>query len=137
MRHPILSGSGYKFYAPIWIFIIIAHGGVLYSYHGFPIQISLIDSLTYNIIFAAITPGFWYVVTFANLSKDDFSLASTHLVAALLSVGLWSSLSGYLLSFIFSDQQVYLQFSEDSNIWRFIVGVMYYSISVLLFYYQV
>ncbi|MCP4457992.1 MAG: hypothetical protein GY816_08210, partial [Cytophagales bacterium] len=134
MKHPILSGSGLKIYTLVWVAAILTQGSILFFYYGFPAKIIVGDSLIYNLLFAAITPGFWYIVRFASLSKDDLALAGTHVVAAFLSILMWSSLSGYVLQLLFSDQPDYLQFQEDSYIWRLIVGVMYYSISVLIYY---
>ena len=134
MKHPILNGAGFKFYLLTWAFVMIAQGSVLFLYYGFSIEIVVGDSLIYNLLFAAIAPGFWYIVKFATLSKDYLALAGTHIVAAILSVLLWSSLADYSLQLIFPNRLTYLQFQEDSYIWRLIIGVMYYSISVLIFY---
>lgn len=134
MRHPILSGSGYKPYTLVWVFVMLVHGAVLYFYYSYPLQVAAADSLIYNLIFGAIAPGFWYIVSFANLSKDELSLAGTHLVAAAMTVLLWATVSNRLLQFLFIGETEYLLFLNDSYIWRLIIGVMYYSISILMFY---
>lgn len=134
MRHPILSGSGYKPYTIVWVFVMLIHGTVLHFYYGYPFPIAAADSLTYNLTFGAIAPGFWYIVSFANLNKDELSLAGTHIVAAAMSVLLWATISNRVLQFLFLDETSYLQFLSDSYIWRLIIGVMYYSITILVFY---
>lgn len=134
MRHPILSGSGYKPYTLVWVFVMLIHAGVLYFFYDYPLQIATADSLTHNLLFGSIAPGFWYIVSFANLTKDELSLAGTHLVAAVLSVLLWATISRRVLQFFFVSETAYLQFLEDSYIWRLIIGVMYYSITILMFY---
>lgn len=82
MKHPILSGSGYKLYTLVWLIVMTAHGSVLYFYYDFSIAIAVADSFTFNLIFGVITPGFWFIVTFGSLNRDELSLLVTHVVAA-------------------------------------------------------
>lgn len=133
MKHPILSGSGYKLYALILMVVMLIHGSVLYFYE-FQIGIAIADSFIYNTFYAILAPGLWYIVSFASLSKDDLALAGTHIAAAVLTVLLWSSLSELILRLIFSNQLEYKDFLDESYIWRLIIGVLYYSITVLIFY---
>ncbi|MEP1096985.1 MAG: histidine kinase [Cyclobacteriaceae bacterium] len=134
MRHPILSGSGYKLYALILGVIMLIHGSVLYFYYGFPVTTAIGDSVLYNALFGVLAPGLWYIVSFASLSKDELALAGTHLAAAVLTVFLWTSISDFALGLIFSAEIEYGEFLDDSYIWRLIIGVLYYSITVLIFY---
>ena len=134
MKHPILSGSGYKLYTIVWLIVIAAHGSVLYFYYDFAIAIAIADSLTFNLIFGVITPGFWFIVTFGSLNRDELSLLGTHLGAAFLTILLWLSLSNYILGLLFYGETEYLQFLANSKVWRIIIGILFYSISVLIFY---
>ncbi|MEO9483550.1 MAG: histidine kinase [Ekhidna sp.] len=134
MKHPILSGSGYKLYTMIWFVVMTAHGSVLYFYYDFSMAIAVGDSLIYNLIFGVITPGLWFIVTFGSLNKDELSLIGTHTGAAFLTIVVWLSLSSYSLKLIFAAESAYLQFLTDSKIWRMIIGILFYSISVLIFY---
>lgn len=134
MKHPILSGSGYKLYVIIWIALMFIHGAVLYFNYGFALEVAALDSLVYNLLFCLIVPSFWYIVSFASLGKDELSLLITHLVAALLSVFLWEFVSDRVLQFMFVTKSDYIPFKNDTFIWRLFVGLMYYSISVLVLY---
>ncbi|MEQ9467663.1 MAG: histidine kinase [Ekhidna sp.] len=134
MKHPILSGSGYKLYALIWLIVMAVHGSVLYFYYDFTITISIADSLVYNLIFGSIAPGFWFIVTFGGLNKDELSLLGTHIGAAGLTIILWLSISGYLLRMLFLNNAEYLNFISSVTIWRVIIGALFYSISILIFY---
>ncbi len=130
-----MNGSSFKFYSLIWIVIILIHGAVLYLYYGYPIWVAVADSLTFNLIFAAMAPGFWYVVRFASLADRDYLyLLGAHLAAGTIAVLIWTSLSKYILQLLFSGNSDYLRFLVDSNVWRMIIGIMYYSITVLIFY---
>ncbi|MEO9869651.1 MAG: histidine kinase, partial [Ekhidna sp.] len=134
MKHPILSGSGYKFYMIVWLVIMLVHGSVLYFYYDFSISVALGDSLIYNLIYGAIVPGFWFIVVFGGLNKDSISLLATHLGAATISIAVWLTASGVILKIIFNTNGSYIQFLQDATIWRVIIGSLFYSISVLLFY---
>ncbi len=134
MKHPIFSGSGYKLYALIWLVVMSTHGSVLYLYYDFSVEIAIADSLVYNLIYGVIVPGIWFIVTFGGLNRDELSIIATHLVAASFTIVVWLSISSYILKLIFSGQQPYLVFLNDSYIWRLIIGILFYSISVLIFY---
>ena len=134
MKHPILSGSGYKLYGLIWLIIISVHGSVLYFYYDFELAIAISDSLIYNLIFSIITPGFWFIVIFGNLNKDEISLITTHISAALITTIIWTSGASYLLKAIFLGEREYIDFLANSFVWRIIIGILFYSISVLIFY---
>lgn len=134
MKHPILGGTGYKFYSLVWIIVMSIHASVVYFYYDYLLEIAVVESLVFNLLFAGIVPGLWFIVTFAGLSKDDLSLAVTHIGTALIIAFSWATVSDYLLSLIFSVRTEYIQFLEDSYIWRVIIGVLYYSITVLIFY---
>ena len=134
MKHPILNGSGYKLYGLIWFMVIAVHGSVLYFYYEFPFSIAVADSLIYNLIFSIIAPGFWFIVIFGNLNRDEISLIATHVSAAFLTILIWLSGATYLLKTIFYLDLLYLDFLTDSYVGRVIIGILMYSISVLIFY---
>lgn len=113
---------------------MLIHGSVLFFQYGFTVATAIGDSLLYTALFGVLAPGLWYIVTFASLSKDQLALAGTHIAAALLTVFLWTSVSDFTLGIIFSGQIEYREFLDDSYIWRLIIGVLYYSITVLIFY---
>ncbi|MEQ8549749.1 MAG: histidine kinase [Cyclobacteriaceae bacterium] len=134
MKNPILSGSGYKYYLLVWVILASAHLSILFFYYHFSLPIAITEAIIYHVVFAAIVPSFWYIVQFASASKDGLSLISTHTVAAAVTIAFWISISGLLLKGIHKEEQEYLVFFEDAFIWRIIIGSMYYSISILIFY---
>lgn len=134
MKHPILSGNGYKLYLTIWLVIMLVHGSVLYFLYDFPATIAAADSLVFNLLFGAIVPGFWFIVSFSGLNRDRISLVGTHLGAATATILLWWSIASVLLRTLFSAEVIYLDFLLSSQVWRVIIGILFYSISVLIFY---
>lgn len=140
MKNPILSESGYKFYLMALGLITVAHCLILHFYFQFSWEISISDSLSHNILFGIMAPGYWYIVNFASNTKDELSLIGMHSGAAALTILLWATVSSYPLRIIFGDQEHYLNFLNRAYIWRVIIGLLYYSIVVLIFnllkYYQ-
>lgn len=134
IKHPILHGSGYQPYILVWTIIILVQGCVLHFYYDYAIHIAIADGIIYNVLFGGIATGFWYIVSFANLSKDDLSLIGTHIGTALIIVLVWAGASEYLLQLIFKSRLGYMKFLTDTYIWRIIIGMVYYSISILIFY---
>ncbi|MFY0627906.1 MAG: histidine kinase [Reichenbachiella sp.] len=134
IKHPILDGNGYKIYAIAWVIVMIIHGLILQYNYNFSFVIAAADSLVYNLLFAAIANGIWYVVSFANLSKDETALFTTHTVSAFITILIWSTLSNAILNIIFINNEAYLSFDRDTLIWRMIIGLLYYGIVALIFY---
>ncbi|MGL1886540.1 MAG: histidine kinase [Reichenbachiella sp.] len=134
IKHPILDGSGYKFYSAVWVIIIVVHTLVMHYYFEFAVEVALLDGMVYNLIFGAMATGFWYIVNFANFKKDDTSLIVTHIGAAFISTLTWAAIAGFLLKLIFGENGTYQNFVGTTHIWRIIIGVIYYCIIVLIFY---
>ena len=135
MKHPILEGAGYKLYLLTWATVSVAHVLVLNLYYEFSLTVSSVDSVVHNLIFAAISPGFWYLIKHSNYSgKDVLNLLSTHAVAALLTVIFWLYLSKFLLSFLMVNDRSYTSFLQETLLWRAILGLLFYSIIVLVYY---
>lgn len=134
MKHPILTGNGYKYYVVVWFVIILVHSSVLYFFYDFQLNPAVLDSLVFNVIFSGVVPGLWFVVMYGGLNKDSYSLLITHIGAASLTLFVWMGLSNLILKAIFVSNTVYLSFLSDTFLWRGIIGCLIYSISVLIFY---
>lgn len=134
MKNPILSGYGYKFYVLAWSLISLAHGVMMYTYFTFDWKVAVSDSLAYNLLFAAMAPGFWYVVNFSGNTKDELSLIGMHVGAATLSIFFWNTVASYPLRMFFSADEYYIYFLKSTYLWRMIIGVLYYSIIILIYY---
>lgn len=134
MKHPVINGPGFKIYLSIWAVVVAVHGMVLHYYCGLSLGVAIADGLVHNLIFAFLSLGFWYVVVFASLSKDQLSLLGLHLVASFIILFIWSSFSRVLLQSAFSDDQRYAYFMRVTYFWRIVIGALFYSIITLIFY---
>jgi sensor histidine kinase YesM len=134
MKNPVLAGTGYRVYITIWAIVMIAHFFVVYSVFSFPLRESLLDAIVYNGLFAFMVPGFWYIVKFAGLNRDYLTLFSMHLGAALITVFLWILCADLLVRVFVGRSETYLELTTGSFVWRVIIGFMFYTVSVLIFY---
>lgn len=135
MKHPILEGSGYKLYTLTWAIVSIAHVLVLTQYYEFSFTASILDSIIHNLLFAAISPGFWYLIKHSNYKRGDIAnLFGTHAVAALLTVTFWLFLAKFILTFLILNEAEYISFLQATLLWRAILGLLFYSIIVLVYY---
>lgn len=134
MNHPILESSGYKYYTLVWAVICTAHVYVLF-HSGLVIELALLDGLVHSLLFGTIAPGFWYLIRFVNVDKRDWvSLVATHVVASLIAVVFWVTVSRLILTVFLVNRPEYLDFLQSTTLWRMIVGFMYYAVVVLTFY---
>ncbi|MFY0651850.1 MAG: histidine kinase [Cyclobacteriaceae bacterium] len=135
MEHPILENDGLKKYALAWSLICVVHVVLFYFYYGFKLEIAFYDAFVHNVLFALVAPGFWYIVRFSNTEKGDYlALMGTHVVAIATTTLLWSYLSWFVLTELFYDVDKYLQFLDQTFVWRLIIGVVFYSLIILIFY---
>jgi len=117
----------------VWVAIILVHFTILFLVLDLGLVISVIDSLTYNILFALIAVGLWYVVTFASFNKDELGLIGMHSVAALITLSIWYNAADLALQVAFKDSYSG-QFYGETKVVRWIVGLFYYCITCLIFY---
>ncbi len=134
MKHPILGGVGSVYYGLIWLIVALAHTAVLYFYFELPLAASLEDSLVFNILFAGLGLGFWYIVKYSSPeSKDNFRPMVTLIITGLFAVGLWIWVGTSILELLQVDP-TYRTFLQDSRIWRLVSGSLYYAVIILIYY---
>ncbi|MDN5203063.1 histidine kinase [Fulvivirgaceae bacterium BMA10] len=136
MIHPILRKSRYLYYyISIWALVSVAHFFIIYYFYDIePIKV-VVESLTFNVLFGALGLSFWYAVKFSNVDSQPFaSIVVTHLVAAVIAVGLWIYVGHYILNKVFSTDSDYIFFLNMTRPWRFVSGILYYSLTILFYY---
>lgn len=134
MKNPVLTRFGYKIYVLVWIFILLAHSLLMHIYFGFSLLISFSDAIIYSGFFGIIAPGFWYIVNFTGQARDGLSIAGTLLGAGVVSVFFWASISPIPLMAYYEEEDFYISFINHSYVWRLVIGLLYYSIVVLVFF---
>jgi len=136
MHNPFLSnGRSFYSYIGIWIIVILLHVILLAVSEQISFAFALADSLISNILYCAIGLGLWYPIFFGKSRNENLiSLIINNLFACLVTVGIWIGISYFLLFSLFSSNQEYIDFLRKSIAWRAGIGLLYYSVIILVYY---
>lgn len=136
MLNPLNSNKVYlRAYILVWIIVLIIHAFILHFIGEIGWSVSFVDSAIFNINFALIGFGIWYIVRYTRLDASQvFNTFSTHLGGSLLLVSIWLFASRSALSAIYSKEEAYIQFLSDSVLWRGVIGFLYYTIIAVNYY---
>ncbi len=108
---------------------------VFYYIYKIDFEIAVADSIVYNFLFAIIGLPVWYVVRYSKSAKSIvFNTAINHLTSLILILLVWISASGFIMRSLYSDNLLYIQFLDNSSIWRIVSGTFLYFILALLYY---
>jgi two-component system, LytTR family, sensor kinase len=122
-------------YIILWVTLGVIHFSLLYYGYGLQTMAAFADSLVFNLLFALIGSGLWFMVRYSDLQTKTFGeLAFYHLSGAAVTILAWM-IAGYLiLNSIFSDDLVYQSFLKNTLSLRIITGVMFYALLVTGYY---
>ncbi len=123
------------YYVIIWMSIFLTHFTFLNNSFVDDLNIAIVDSLVYNFIYCLIGMGIWYPIQYINIDESSTGkIIQNHVITAMITSAIWVY-SGYLiLSNLYVSDELYLQFLNNSIVWRFNIGIIYYSILVSLYY---
>ena len=114
--------------------IFINHVGILVSFVD-NANIAIADSLVYNLIYCLIGMGIWYPIQYINIDESSTGkIIQNHVITAVITSIIWVYSGYYILSSFFTSDEFYLKFLKSSLMWRFYIGIIYYSILVSLYY---
>ncbi len=138
MIHPFLNrGKQVAYYLLVWILVAGIHFFVLYLYLDQPAVMALADALVFNTIMAFLGLVLWYPVRYIDTEKNPaWYVFLNHLVAGLVTVVLWLSVSRALVLIILSNAG-YRDFLDGSIAWRAVLGLMMYLGIILVYYLMV
>lgn len=119
-----------------WLIIAIIHFAILMLSLDISWETALMDAFVFNSIFALISIGLWFVVINSHLiEKLTIDLIITHISVLIIAIGLWIFLSTHILNSLYSDNNSYLLFLKKSFSVRIIIGVIYYILNILFFFF--
>jgi len=122
-------------YILLWVTFMVIHFSLLYHGYGLKVGIAFTDSLVFNLLFALLGTGLWFMVRYANLqAKTMNEQAVYHLSGAAVTVGAWIFISYVILNKLFLDDPSYREFLFDSMFFRIITGIMFYALLVASYY---
>lgn len=133
MEHP-LKDKKIIYYGGLWALIMTLHATFLFYQFNFSLTICIADSLVFNLLIAGACFLYWYVVKFISPQRQGMTETLTaHLIGIGFSVIILTHFSGYTLKVLFDDIN-YHQFYENSILFRVLLGMLYFTIIVLLYY---
>lgn len=134
MKHPILGNIATAYYFLVWALIGVAHFSLLYLYLKLPWLFALQDSFIFNLIFACLGLGFWYLVRFSTpKSPTDSGPFLTLTGAGIMSLFLWIFVSTSILQ-LMQPGESYQQILDEALVYHIISGAFYYTVIVLVYY---
>ena len=135
MKHPILRRRNLTFYISAWIVISLIHVLFLRFSQNIEMLWAFIDSLVFNLLYAAFALSFWYMCKSVSIENlKILKLIENHVAAAAFSSLIWFGLSYALLMNIFPVEENYRLFLRGSLVWRIFIGVLFYFLSVAFYY---
>jgi len=136
MNNPIISNKKvFATYSLIWLFIAIANMCLLLFSQKISFYSAIIDSIIFNHIYFILGIGIWYTVRFNSLETYNApKLVLNHFVAAIITSGIWIFTSQIIIYQVLNNDKSYLSFLNNSSIWRFLIGILFYIVLVAIDY---
>lgn len=136
MLNPILlNRSNILNYFVAWALLAGVHAFILSFYFSVELILSVSDSLVYNGLYSVIGIGIWYIVRFMPIDKRNFYMALfNHFITGVALTFGWLFLSYFILTAIFNSNNDYVAMLEKSLPLRFIPGMFFYGLMVMIFY---
>lgn len=134
MDHPFIRNRSIIIYSIIWLVIGGLFAFALFYFYDFEAKIAALDSVVFNGIFFGLGLAYWFNVRYNSFEKSQIlNLAVSHVAALIISIALAIFLSKSILVRVSADEE-YLIFLNQSIPWRSALGLMYYSIIILVYY---
>ena len=119
----------------VWAVVMAVHTLFIHIIFDVSPEVSLADAFIFNTLFALLSFGLWHLTAFYDIeTRKVADLFINHLTAALLSILVWVSASVFLLKIIFISDADYITFLEMSVPLRAMIGLLFYAMSVWIFY---
>jgi two-component system, LytTR family, sensor kinase len=136
MVNPVFSSRrSVAFYSLPWVIVIILHSFLLYYNFRLDLAYSIGDAVVFNVIFAIMGTGLWYVVQYNSpKEKGMLNLLINHAVVAIVFIFCWYAFSAFLLSFLHGPDQSYSDFLRATFTWRVTIGFIIYLVLLLAFF---
>ncbi len=118
-----------------WLLIFATHIIILSWFLSIKFTSAIVDSLVFNGLYFALGISIWYTVNFNSLDVySTLKILINHIASAIISAGIWLIISFYIIKNLLINDKNYLMFLNNSLIWRFIIGILFYSIIAIVDY---
>jgi len=136
MSNPFISNKKIRaLYFSIWFFISQAQVLLLTYFLNVKLLNAYCDSLVFNFLYMALGLSFWFTVSFNSLENYSTSkVFLNHIAAAIITSGLWILIGYYAIINIITGDKVYSDFLLKSLVWRFLIGILFYTVIIAVDY---
>ena len=136
MNHPIFKTViGRTVFTVWWVVVAIIHFAVLYFYYDIDISVAFMDSMVWSVLFAILSLGLWFWVEITNIeTQRALTVAINHIGAAVISTLVVVTAHRFLLTQLFLQQGIYLEFMDYALLGRLILSVVLYVLITLIYY---
>lgn len=122
-------------YIAVWVVLCIIHFSILFYGYGFERKIAVADSLVFNLLFAILGSGLWFMVRYSDLQTRSLNeLAFYHLSGAAVTILVWILAGNFILNNLFPGNTEYRDFLKDTLSIRVMAGVLFYALLVTAYY---
>lgn len=130
MINPYLRNKRiFAFYSIIWGVIAAAHFTIVLFLLNLNWKYAAVEGAVFNGIYLFIGVSLWFTANYNTLENySPLKIVSNHLSAAVITSGIWVGTSYFLLTYLLINDQKYELLLKHSLIWRFLIGILYYSI---------
>ena len=137
MQNPLFNSRNFKFYILLWTVILLGHSAILSYFYSINLFWAISDSVVFNLLFSGMAISLWYTVRFLNIDTQSISnVVLNHLGIAVIFLFVWFNIGYLVLDTINTFDPFYAEFHHNSLPWRLFCGVVYYCITVLVYYLQ-
>ena len=135
MTHPIFNNrASLVLYVSIFASIALVQCIALIYFIQLDINFAIPDALVFNLVFLLLGLVLWYPTRFIDFEHStNTNILINHVAGALVTSALWIGVS-YLILTQFIDDVDYNNFLIISLIWRFLIGLLFYSIIISINY---
>ena len=122
-------------YAGIWSVIVVVQTISVYLFSDLCFGYALVDSAVFNFLFAVCIIPLWYPVRFNQWERRTWHFNLTaHFSLACIVIFAWISV-GYGLCYLTGRwNEMYLHFLNISIYWKAVEGLLFYAVTVLVYY---
>ncbi len=118
-----------------WVALSVIHFAILYGIYELDARAALADSAVFNLLFALIGSGLWFMVRYSDLQSRSFGeLTFYHLSGAAVTILVWLGISYLILGNILKNDVYYHVFLRNTLTIRIITGIMFYALLVSIYY---
>lgn len=135
MNHPIFSELRIlKLYALVWLVVSAVHAFINVLIYELPIEVAIIDSLTFNVLMFFFGLSIWYPIFYVDRSKGKGNMLLQYSLVGVLIVGMWLFLSYQFLELVIEEELMEQLLSRNALIMRATVGGLIFMLFVLVYY---